>query len=187
MGDRTGKVYPLARLAAVRRRLGQKGQTVVFTNGCFDLLHAGHVRLFHEAKRLGDALIVALNSDRSVRRLKGPTRPVFPLPERFEILAALTDIDYLTSFDQATPQKAVAALKPDVLVKGGDWGPLEIIGRAEVEAAGGRVVRVPYYKGHSTSAVIRKIARSQAGPKKKPVSPSHRGTENGPFGPDEQF
>ena len=138
------KVYGLKELAAIRRRLKRRGKKVVFTNGCFDLLHAGHVRLFHEAKKLGDVLIVALNSDASVRRLKGPARPIFPLRERFEILAAVADIDYLTSFGEETPRKIIAALRPDVLVKGGDWGPDEIVGRAEVEAAGGRVARVRY-------------------------------------------
>lgn len=169
MGDRTGKVYPLAKLVALRRQLGRQGKKVVFTNGCFDLLHAGHVRLFHKAKKLGDVLIVVLNSDASVRRLKGPNRPVFPLRERFEILAALADVDYLTSFGEPTPQKTIAALRPDVLVKGGDWGPLEIVGRSEVEAAGGRVVRVPYFKGHSTSAIIYRIAHSQPGLYKPPL------------------
>jgi len=153
------KVYGLEELAAVRRRLKCRGKKVVFTNGCFDLLHAGHVRLFHEAKKLGDVLVVALNSDSSVRRLKGPMRPIFPLGERLEILAAVTDIDYLTSFAEPTPQKIIAALLPDVLVKGGDWGPDEIVGRAEVEAAGGRVARVRYFEGHSTSSLIRRIAR----------------------------
>ena len=153
------KVFGLEELAAIRRRLKRQGKKVVFTNGCFDLLHAGHVRLFHEAKKLGDVLIVALNSDVSVRRLKGPTRPIFPLRERFEILAAVADIDYLTSFGEATPQKIIAALRPDVLVKGGDWDPDEIVGRAEVEAAGGRVARVRYFEGHSTSSLIRRIAR----------------------------
>ncbi len=154
------KVYRLEELSAIRRRLKRRGKKVVFTNGCFDLLHAGHVRLFHEAKKLGDVLIVALNSDASVRRLKGPARPIFPLRERFEILAAVADIDYLTSFPQATPQKIIAALRPDVLVKGGDWGPDEIVGRAEVEAVGGRVARARYFEGHSTSSLIRRIARS---------------------------
>jgi D-beta-D-heptose 7-phosphate kinase/D-beta-D-heptose 1-phosphate adenosyltransferase len=160
MRERTRKVYTLEKLAEIRRRLKGLGKKVVFTNGCFDLLHAGHVRLFHEAKKLGDVLIVALNNDASVRRLKGPTRPIFPLRERFEILAAVADIDYLTSFGEPTPQKTIAALLPDVLVKGGDWGPDEIVGRAEVEAAGGRVARVRYFEGHSTSSIIRRIARS---------------------------
>jgi rfaE bifunctional protein nucleotidyltransferase chain/domain len=161
MKKEPGKVCPLDRLVAVRARLRGEGKKVVLTNGCFDLLHGGHIRLFHEAKKKGDVLIVALNSDASVRRLKGPTRPVFPLRERFEILAAIADIDYLTSFGEPTPQKIIAALLPDVLVKGGDWGPNEIVGRAEVEAAGGRVARVRYYQGHSTSSIIRRIARSR--------------------------
>ena len=152
---------PLDKLVPIRARLRREGKKVVFTNGCFDLLHGGHVRLFHEAKKKGDVLIVALNSDASVRRLKGPTRPIFPLRERFEILAAIADIDYLTSFGEPTPQKIIAALLPDVLVKGGDWGPNEIVGRAEVEAAGGRVARIRYYEGHSTSSIIRRIARWQ--------------------------
>jgi len=158
MSGKTRKAYPFKRLAAIRRRLKRQGRKVVFTNGCFDLLHAGHVRLFREAKKLGDVLIVALNSDASVRRLKGPARPLFPLQERFEILAAVADIDYLTSFGEATPKKIIAALLPDILVKGGDWGADEIVGRAEVEAAGGRVARIRYFKGHSTSSIIRRIA-----------------------------
>ena len=162
MTEKDGKVYGLEKLVAIRRGLKRRGKKVVFTNGCFDLLHAGHVRLFHEAKKLGDVLIVALNSDASMRRLKGPTRPIFPLRERFEILAAVADIDYLTSFSQTTPQKIIAALLPDVLVKGGDWGPDEIVGRAEVEAAGGRGARVRYFEGYSTSSIIRRIARSQS-------------------------
>ena len=157
MRDAAGKVRSLEELVSIRRRLKGQGKTVAFTNGCFDLLHAGHVRLFREAKRLGDVLIVGLNSDASVRRLKGPGRPIFPLRERLEILAAIADIDYLTSFGEATPKKIIAALLPDVLVKGGDWGPDEIVGRAEVEAAGGRVVRVRHFKGHSTSSLIRRI------------------------------
>ena len=160
MPEKTRKVHTLKKLAAIRRRLKRQGKKVVFTNGCFDLLHAGHVRLFHEAKKLGDVLIVALNSDSSVRRLKGPTRPIFPLRERFEILAAVADIDYLSSFGEPTPKKIIAALLPDVLVKGGDWGPDEIVGRAEVEGAGGRVARVRYFEGHSTSSIIRRILRS---------------------------
>jgi len=155
-----GKALPLDKLVPIRARLRREGKKVVFTNGCFDLLHGGHVRLFHEAKKKGDVLIVALNSDASVRRLKGQTRPIFPLRERFEILAAIADIDYLTSFGEPTPQNIIAALLPDVLVKGGDWGPNEIVGRAEVEAAGGRVARIRYYEGHSTSSIIRRIAHS---------------------------
>jgi D-beta-D-heptose 7-phosphate kinase/D-beta-D-heptose 1-phosphate adenosyltransferase len=128
----------------------------VFTNGCFDLIHAGHIRLFREAARLGDVLIVALNSDASVRRLKGRSRPIFPLRERLEILAAIEDIDYVTSFSEDTPRRIIAALLPDVLVKGGDWQPDQVVGREEVEAAGGRVVIIPYLEGRSTSSIIRR-------------------------------
>ncbi len=163
MRKKAGKVYRLEDLVRVRRRLRREGKKVVFTNGCFDLLHAGHVRLFREAAKMGDVLIVALNSDASVRRLKGPTRPVFPLKERFEILSAIEDIDYLVSFGESTPRKIIAALLPDVLVKGGDWGPDAIVGRTEVEAAGGRVVRARFLEGHSSSSIIRRIVRSWVG------------------------
>jgi rfaE bifunctional protein nucleotidyltransferase chain/domain len=163
MSQKNGKVYRLEELVRVRRRIKGEGRKVVFTNGCFDLLHAGHIRLFGEAAKMGDVLIVALNSDSSVRRLKGPTRPIFLLRERFEILSAVGDIDYLVSFSEATPQRIIAALLPDVLVKGGDWGPDEIVGRTEVEAAGGRVARVRFVAGHSTSSIIRRIVRAQAG------------------------
>ncbi len=160
MRKKAGKVYGLKDLVRIRRRLRRQGKKVVFTNGCFDLLHAGHIRLFREATKMGDVFIVALNSDASVKRLKGPNRPVFPLRERFEILSAVEDIDYLVSFPEATPLRTIAALLPDVLVKGGDWGPDEIIGRAEVEAAGGRVARIRFVEGHSTSSIIRRIVRA---------------------------
>jgi rfaE bifunctional protein nucleotidyltransferase chain/domain len=160
MRKKDRKVRGLEELVRIRRRLKRQGKKVVFTNGCFDLLHAGHIRLFREAAKMGDVLIVALNSDASVRRLKGPTRPIFPLRERFEILSAIGDIDYLVSFPEATPRRIIAALLPDVLVKGGDWGPDEIVGRAEVEAAGGKVVRVRFVAGHSSSSITRRIIRS---------------------------
>jgi rfaE bifunctional protein nucleotidyltransferase chain/domain len=154
-----GKIVSSNRLTRVRDGLKREGKTVVFTNGCFDLVHGGHIRLFRAAKKLGDVLIVALNSDASVRKLKGPQKPIFPLRERQEVLAAIGDIDYVTSFSETTPRRIIAALLPDVLVKGGDWGPGEIIGAEEVEAAGGRVARVPYLKGHSSTNIIAKILR----------------------------
>jgi rfaE bifunctional protein nucleotidyltransferase chain/domain len=160
MQKKDRKVFGLEDLVRIRGRLKRQGKKVIFTNGCFDLLHAGHVRLFREAAKMGDVLIVALNSDASVRRLKGPARPIFPLRERFEILSAVGDIDYLVSFPEATPRKIIAALLPDVLVKGGDWGPDEIVGRAEVEGAGGRVARVRFVEGHSSSLIIRRIILS---------------------------
>jgi D-beta-D-heptose 7-phosphate kinase/D-beta-D-heptose 1-phosphate adenosyltransferase len=164
------KIKSRDELVPIRARLRRQGRTVVFTNGCFDLLHGGHVHLLRWAKARGDVLIVALNSDASVRRLaKGPGRPIFPLAERMEVLAAFEAVDYVTWFGESTPQKIIAALLPDVLVKGGDWGQGEIVGRAEVEAAGGRVLRVPYLKGHSSTNIIETINRSfgpRPGPRK---------------------
>ncbi len=139
-----------------------EGKTVVFTNGCFDLLHGGHVRLFRKARERGDVLIVALNTDASIRRLKGPARPVFPLRERLEVLSAIADIDYVTWFARRRPGRSIAALLPDVLVKGGDWGPDQVVGRAEVEAAGGKVVIVPYLQGRSSSSLIDRITAAAA-------------------------
>ncbi len=133
------------------------GRRVVFTNGCFDLLHLGHIRLLEQARALGDVLVVGLNSDRSVRELKGDGRPLVPARERAEVVAALEAVEAVVIFEEATPRELVAALRPDVLVKGGDWGPEEIVGREEVEAAGGRVERIPLLEGYSTSALIAKI------------------------------
>jgi len=149
------KIFAAAALVRIRKRLLRDGRTVVFTNGCFDLIHAGHIRLFREARKLGDVLIVALNSDASIRRLKGRSRPIFPLKERQEILAAVEGVDFVTSFSEDTPRRIIASLLPDVLVKGGDWKPDQVVGREEVEAAGGRVVIVPYLEGRSTSSIIR--------------------------------
>lgn len=145
-----------------RQRLRRAGQTVVFTNGCFDLMHPGHVSYLQQARALGDALIVALNSDRAVRELKGPTRPILNEHERAAVMAALGCVDYVTIFDNPSPREIIAALLPDVLVKGGDWGLDQIIGRAEVEAAGGRVLNLPFVAGCSTSEIIERIvSRSQ--------------------------
>lgn len=154
------KIRSAAALKRLRTRFRREGRKVVFTNGCFDLIHGGHVHLFREAKAQGDVLIVAVNSDASIKRLKGPTRPIFPLAERMEVLAALESIDFVTWFEEDTPQTIIAALLPDVLVKGGDWGAGEIVGTAEVEGAGGRVHRVRYLKGHSSTNIIEKIRKS---------------------------
>ena len=135
----------------------RNGRRVVFTNGCFDLLHPGHIRSLELARTLGDVLIVGLNSDASVRQLKGEGRPVIPERERAEILAALESVDAVVIFDALTPREVIAALLPDVLVKGGDWPGGQIIGREEVEAAGGRVVSIPFVPGYSTSAILQKI------------------------------
>lgn len=140
-----------------RQRLRRAGQTVVFTNGCFDLMHPGHVSYLQQARALGDALIVALNSDRAVRELKGSARPILNEHERAAVMAALGCVDYVTIFDDVSPREIIAALLPDVLVKGGDWGVDQIIGRAEVEAAGGRVLNLPFVAGCSTSEIIERI------------------------------
>jgi D-beta-D-heptose 7-phosphate kinase/D-beta-D-heptose 1-phosphate adenosyltransferase len=155
------KIQPLKKLIKIRAELKRQGKTVVFTNGCFDLLHRGHVHLFREAKKLGDVLLVAVNDDLSVKKIKGASRPVFPLEERLEILEAVEDIDYLTSFSEETPQKIISSLLPDVLAKGGDWRPEEVVGRKEVEHSGGRVVVIPYLKGSSSSTIIKMIVDSR--------------------------
>jgi D-beta-D-heptose 7-phosphate kinase/D-beta-D-heptose 1-phosphate adenosyltransferase len=142
------------------RRLRQEGKRVVFTNGCFDLLHPGHVRYLEQARSLGDALIVALNSDRAVRELKGSGRPILKEQERAQVIGALSCVDYVTIFDDVSPLATISCLRPDILVKGGDWGLEEIIGRAEVEAAGGQVLSLPFVEGISTSDLIKRI-RSQ--------------------------
>lgn len=152
-----GKYRSQDELVKIRRRLKRQGMRVVFTNGCFDLLHSGHIRLFREAKKQGDILVVALNDDISVRQIKGAGRPVFPLEERREVLEAIEDIDFLTSFAEETPREIIAALLPDVLVKGGDWRPEEVVGKKEVEGAGGKVVIVPYLRGRSSSSLIKRI------------------------------
>jgi D-beta-D-heptose 7-phosphate kinase/D-beta-D-heptose 1-phosphate adenosyltransferase len=136
-----------------------RGGTVVFTNGVFDLLHPGHIRYLKEARSLGDVLIVGLNSDRSVKAIKGPSRPVTPERERAEILLALSSVDAVTIFDEETPHALITLLQPDVLVKGADWGEADIVGRDVVEARNGRVVRITLSPGHSTTNLIRRVGR----------------------------
>lgn len=143
----------------------KNNQTIVFTNGCYDLIHVGHLRCFEEGKKLGDILIVALNSDRSVRSIKGSPRPIIPQDERAEILSALEYVDYVIIFDQDDPLDLISAIKPDILVKGGDWNVNTIVGREVVEAYGGKVFALPLVKGVSTTNIIRTIA-SQYAPKK---------------------
>ncbi len=147
----------LAEVAARRRQ----GARVVFTNGCFDLLHPGHISLLEQSRALGDLLVVAVNSDPGVRHLKGPGRPLVPERERAELLAALQAVDYVTVFNEPTPRELIARLLPDVLVKGGDWGLDAIVGREEVEAAGGRVVSMELLEGYSTSGLIEKARGSR--------------------------
>lgn len=158
MSRRAARPELLARdeAAAFANRVRAGGGKVVFTNGVFDLLHPGHVRYLQEARALGDALIVGVNSDRSVRAIKGPDRPVNAERERAEVLLALACVDAVTIFDEETPHAVISAVQPDVLVKGADWGPNDIVGRDVVEARGGRVVRVDLTPGYSTSQLISK-------------------------------
>ena len=152
----------IASATALARRVRQAkaaGRTVVLTNGCFDLLHAGHVILLERAKRLGDVLIVAINSDASVRTLKGPQRPIVSQRDRARLLAALESVDYVTVFNEPTPERLLRRLRPHVLVKGADWSSAQIIGRELVERDGGRVVRLPLFKGYSTSRLIKRIQK----------------------------
>jgi rfaE bifunctional protein nucleotidyltransferase chain/domain len=152
-----GVILSLAQLQVEREQLRLAGRALVFTNGCFDLIHAGHIRYLQEARALGDALAVAVNSDLTVHELKGDGRPILLEDERAEILAALGCVDYVVIFDDLTPQKVIASLLPDVLVKGGDWSVDRIVGREEVEAAGGKVISLPYVEGASTSEIIDRI------------------------------
>lgn len=153
----SGKVLSHTELLLERTRLRTEGMILVFTNGVFDLLHVGHVRYLAQARALGDALVVAINSDRSARALKGDGRPVIVEQERAEILAALRQVSYVTIFDDVSPRSLIATLLPDVLVKGGDYAPDEIHGGREILAAGGKVVSLPFVAGASTTAIIERI------------------------------
>jgi rfaE bifunctional protein nucleotidyltransferase chain/domain len=154
-----GRVLSQDELLQLAGREGRGARRVVFTNGCFDLLHPGHIRTLEAARSLGDWLVVGVNSDRGVRALKGPERPLVPEAERAEILAALAAVDFVVIFDEDTPREIVARLRPDILVKGSDWGADEIVGRAEVEELGGRIVSMPLEPGYSTSEILKSIRR----------------------------
>jgi D-beta-D-heptose 7-phosphate kinase/D-beta-D-heptose 1-phosphate adenosyltransferase len=156
----SGKIVSIDELRAERRQLRGLGKRLVFTNGCFDILHVGHVRYLQSARELGDALLVAINSDRSVRELKGAGRPIMNEQERAEMLAALGAVDYVTVFDDTSPRTLIAEVLPDILVKGGDYQLDEIHGREEVEAAGGRVMSLPFVEGASTSSIIERILKT---------------------------
>ena len=158
----TGRILDAASAARLAARLRRSGRRVVFTNGVFDLLHVGHVSLLEMARSLGDRRFVGVNSDRSVRRLKGPGRPVVPLAERMEILAALEAVDVVVPFAEDTPARLIAGLRPHVLVKGGDYRKDAIVGRDVVEASGGRVVRVRLVADRSSSALVARAARAGA-------------------------
>src|SRR5213080_4369161 len=153
------KILSLDQLLLERARLRTAGEKLVFTNGVFDILHVGHVRYLEQARALGDKLLVAINSDASVAKLKGQGRPLMNQDERAEILAALRKVDYVTIFDDISPRSLIARLLPDVLVKGGDYTLDEIHGREEVEAAGGRVVSLPFVEGVSSSGIIDRMKK----------------------------
>jgi D-beta-D-heptose 7-phosphate kinase/D-beta-D-heptose 1-phosphate adenosyltransferase len=156
------KILGMDEMLTRRERLRAAGARLVFTNGVFDLLHVGHVRYLAEARSLGDALVVAINNDRSVQELKGPDRPVFDQDERAEILAALRSVDYVVVFDDISPRSLIGRLLPDVLVKGGDYRIDEIHGREEVEAAGGKVIPLPFVPGASTTSLLQRMKRKSA-------------------------
>jgi rfaE bifunctional protein nucleotidyltransferase chain/domain len=148
--------------AAAKLEKIRTGKKVVFTNGCFDLLHAGHVHLLTRARSMGDLLVIGVNDDESVRRLgKGPDRPLTPLPERMYVLAALECVDLVAPFGEDTPAKIIEAVQPDVLVKGGDWPVEKIVGRDFVESRGGQVLSLPLLPGYSTTGLIEKIRKKR--------------------------
>ena len=149
-------------LCEILKGLKAEGKRIVFTNGCFDLLHIGHLRYLEKAKALGDILVVGVNSDASVQGLKGPRRPVLPLEERMELLSGLECVDYVVSFDEPTPLKLITVLKPHLLVKGGDWSKETIVGKEVVESLGGEVVALPFIEGTSTSRLIETILERYA-------------------------
>ncbi len=154
------KVRAARSLGALAKKLKRQGKRIVFTNGCFDLLHAGHVRYLEDARRLGDCLIVGLNTDASVRRLKGPGRPVSPEKDRAAVIAALASVDYVALFGDDTPRALIRLIEPDVLVKGADWNAKDIVGSDLVAGYGGKVKTIPFLKGRSTTALIKKIAKT---------------------------
>ncbi len=151
------KIKSRKELLKIIKNLKAKGKRIVFTNGCFDLLHIGHIRYLEKAKALGDVLVIGVNSDHSVRRLKGPGRPILPETERSEVLSALGCVDYVTLFDEIDPLTLITALEPHVLVKGGDWKKEQIVGREVVQRTGGKVVIIPFVQRASTSNLIKTI------------------------------
>jgi rfaE bifunctional protein nucleotidyltransferase chain/domain len=154
------KLKSLEEIKAIIVEARNNRKRVVFTNGCFDLLHRGHVHILREARACGDVLVVGINSDKSVKRIKGPARPVLPESDRCELLGAMEMVDFVILFNEPDPYDLIAAIQPDVLVKGGDWNSEKIIGADLVEEGGGRVVVVPYIKGFSTTEIIERIRNS---------------------------
>jgi len=153
----SAKILSSKKLALLLSRLQSKGKKVVFTNGCFDILHAGHVEYLSRAKRLGDILVVGLNSDSSVRKIKGKGRPINNERDRAKVLSALSFINYISVFSEPTPERLIKELKPDILVKGGDWRLEDIVGSNFVRSYGGKVKTVPFLKGYSTTAIIEEM------------------------------
>lgn len=156
----SGKLKDFDEIAAIAAEARQSRKSIVFTNGCFDLLHRGHVHLLRQAKAGGDLLIVGINSDRSVKSIKGPSRPILPENDRVELIEAMEMVDYVVLFDEPDPYQLIAAIRPNVLAKGGDWSADRIIGSDIVERDGGHVAVIPYLKGFSTTEIIERIQRS---------------------------
>jgi rfaE bifunctional protein nucleotidyltransferase chain/domain len=154
-----GKIVTQTKLEKIRAELKNRGKRVVFTNGCFDIIHRGHIEYLAKAKKLGDILIIGINSDKSVRRLKGAGRPVVKMPDRAIVLAHLDMVDYVVEFGTKTPKALITKLLPDILVKGGDYSPENIVGASEVKSIGGKVVTIPLVKGRSTTGMISKISK----------------------------
>jgi len=154
-----GQTVTLTRLLSIRSKLKERGRTVVFTNGCFDLIHKGHLDYLRRSKSFGEVLIVAVNSDRSVRKIKGKGRPILPQKDRAEIIAALEPVDYVFIFNEETPLRVINVLKPDILVKGADYKLSEIVGAWEVKSWGGQVKRVKLTEGRGTREIIQTILR----------------------------
>ncbi len=152
------KIKDLRQLQRIIRSLKSQGKQVVFTNGCFDLLHYGHVKYLQDARNKGDVLVVAVNSDASVRKLKGKSRPIVPVKDRVRVIAGLASVDFAVIFNQDTPLTVIQALKPDILVKGADWNPDAIVGKDFVESYAGKVTTIQFVKGLSTTNLIKKIA-----------------------------
>ena len=153
------KIYSREKLKEELNRLRKEGKKIIFTNGCFDILHVGHIRYLKEAKKIGDILIVAINSDSSVRATKGEKRPLIPEDERAEVVASLKSVDYVTIFHESTPLELIEYLQPHIIVKGGDWVEEEVVGRESVKKGGGKVVIVPEIRGASTTNIIEKIMK----------------------------
>lgn len=153
----SGKLKSSSEVAAIAAEARKNGKSVVFTNGCFDLLHRGHVHILREARACGDLLIVGINSDRSVKSIKGPSRPILPQTDRVELIAAMEMVDYVVLFDESDPYQVIAAIKPTVLAKGGDWSAEKIVGADIVAQNGGRVAVIPYLPGSSTTEIIERI------------------------------